>query len=152
MTAEPIIAINDFEIFAEVLDHPEGLAFDSDHNLWAGGELGQLYRIDGDGAVDQVATLGGFALGLTFSRQQNIWVCNPKLGALQEVDRSGRLLRTIDVGRAHKPGVRSTWQWRLVCRQPGAMAYLPHSYRSRRSAADQTMKTDSILALWAHQV
>lgn len=96
MTAEPIIAINDFEIFAEGLDHPEGLAFDSDHNLWAGGELGQLYRIDGGGAVELIATLGGFALGLTFSRQQNIWVCNPKLGALQEVDRSGRPLRTID--------------------------------------------------------
>src|SRR5271156_217513 len=101
MTAEPILAITDFEMFAQGLDHPEGLAFDRDHNLWAGGELGQLYRIDGKGVADQVVILGGFALGLTFSRQQDLWVCNSKLGALQEVDRSGRLLRSIDcVGNA----------------------------------------------------
>lgn len=96
MTPEPIIAISEFELFAEGLDHPEGLAFDADQNLWAGGELGQLYRISQNGSVDEVSRLGGFCLGLTFSREQELWVCNSKLGALQQVDRSGRVLRSWD--------------------------------------------------------
>lgn len=96
LMTEPLLNIEGFEVFADGLDHPEGLAFDCDHNLWAGGELGQLYRIDSKGVVQEVASLGGFCLGLTFSRKQNLWVCNSRLGALQEVDRTGRLLKVID--------------------------------------------------------
>ena len=99
--SEPLLNIEEFEVFASGLDHPEGLAFDNDDHLWAGGELGQIYRIDSKGAVHQAATLGGFCLGLTFARNQNLWICNPGLSALQEVDRSGRLLNVIDrVGEA----------------------------------------------------
>jgi gluconolactonase len=91
---EPILALDRFEVFAEGLDHPEGLAFDEDGSLWAGGELGQIYRIDSRGRVKTVATLGGFNLGLTFSDQQELYVCNFKLGALIKIDRSGKLLRS----------------------------------------------------------
>lgn len=93
---EPLLNIEAFEVFVRGLDHPEGLAFDSDYNLWAGGELGQIYCVDSKSTAREVAILGGFCLGLTFSRKQNLWVCNSGLGALQEVDRNGRLLNTID--------------------------------------------------------
>ena len=93
---EPVVDICRFETFAEGLDHSEGLAFDADQNLWAGGELGQVYRIDPTGKVAEIARLGGFCLGLTFSRQQELWICNSKLGAVQQIDRSGRLLQTVD--------------------------------------------------------
>ena len=43
---QPQISLQEFEIFAEGLDHPEGLAFDAEGNLWAGGELGQVYKIN----------------------------------------------------------------------------------------------------------
>ena len=89
-----ILALDRFEVFAEGLDHPEGLAFDEDGSLWAGGELGQIYRIDSRGRVKTVATLGGFNLGLTFSDRQELYVCNFKLGALIKIDRSGKLLRS----------------------------------------------------------
>ena len=92
----PILDIREFEVFAEGLDHAEGLAFDSAQNLWAGGELGQIYCIDQKGAVKEVAQLGGFCLGLTFSRSQELFVCNSKLCALQRVDRSGRLTSSLD--------------------------------------------------------
>ena len=92
----PILDIREFEIFAEGLDHAEGLAFDSAQNLWAGGELGQIYCIDQKGAVKEITQLGGFCLGLTFSRSQELFVCNSKLGALQRVDRSGRLTSSLD--------------------------------------------------------
>ena len=94
---EPVVDIRKFEIFAEGLDHSEGLAFDADQNLWAGGELGQVYRIDPTGAVAEIARLGGFCLGLTFSRKQELWICNSKRGTLQQIDRSGRLLHSVDL-------------------------------------------------------
>jgi len=88
----PQIALERFEIFAEGLDHPEGLAFDADGDLWAGGELGQIYQISRNGRVRTVATLGGFNLGLTFSARQELFVCNFKLGALIKLDRSGKTI------------------------------------------------------------
>jgi gluconolactonase len=91
---EPEISLDKFEIFADGLDHPEGLAFDTDGNLWAGGELGQIYKINRKGKVRTVATLGGFNLGLTFSTRQDLFVCNFKLGALIQLDRSGKTIRS----------------------------------------------------------
>ena len=52
------IPIEDFEGFAEGLDHPEGLAFDREGNLWAGGEAGQIYRMDPRGRVEEIANPG----------------------------------------------------------------------------------------------
>ena len=37
--------------FASGLDHPEGLAFDREGNLWAGGEAGQLQASSGGVSV-----------------------------------------------------------------------------------------------------
>jgi gluconolactonase len=90
----PQIPLERFEVFAEGLDHPEGLAFDRDGDLWAGGEQGQIYRISRKGKVRTVTTLGGFNLGLTFSAQQELFVCNFKLGALLQLSRSGKVMRT----------------------------------------------------------
>lgn len=85
---EPIVPIERFEIFAMGLDHPECLAFDRDGNLWAGGEAGQIYRIDSSGKVEQITTLGSFNAGLTFSRTGDLFVCNPASGIVR-VKRDG---------------------------------------------------------------
>jgi gluconolactonase len=90
----PTIPIQRFKMFADGLDHPEGLAFDADGTLWAGGERGQIYRIDRRGRIQEVANLGGFCLGLTFSRKQELYVCNFKRHALIRVNRRGRVLDT----------------------------------------------------------
>jgi gluconolactonase len=90
----PLIPLKRFQIFADGLDHPEGLAFDAGGELWAGGELGQIYRIDARGRVREVARLGGFNLGLTFSRAQELYVCNFKLPALVRINRKGRVLES----------------------------------------------------------
>jgi gluconolactonase len=90
----PLIPLERFRIFADGLDHPEGLAFDADGTLWVGGELGQIYRIDSHGRSREVARLGGFNLGLTFSREQELYACNFKLGALVRVTRRGRVVQS----------------------------------------------------------
>jgi len=92
---KPIISLNQFEVFAKDLDHPEGLAFDTDGNLWAGGELGQIYRLDPRGRLHQVTCLGGFCLGVTFSRKQELYICNVGLHTVMRVTRKGKVLDSI---------------------------------------------------------
>ena len=94
-TNKPLLPKEVFTTFVDGLDHPEGLAFDDEQALWAGGELGQIYRVDPAGRSKEIARLGGFCLGLTFSARQELWVCNSGLHALMKVDRSGRVLQTI---------------------------------------------------------
>ena len=53
-----------FVVFAEGLDHPEGVAWGPDGRIYAGGEAGQIYAIDGDGTVEQLASTGGFLYGM----------------------------------------------------------------------------------------
>ncbi len=76
----PEIPIEQFEIFANGIDHPECIAFDRDGDLWAGGEAGQIYRISPEGKVQLITTLGGFCAGLAFSPKDELFVCNPALG------------------------------------------------------------------------
>ena len=85
----PEIAIERFEVFASGLDHPECVAFDRDGNLWAGGEAGQVYRVDPAGRVETIAALGGFTGGIAFSPNDELFVCNPSLGVVR-VGRNGR--------------------------------------------------------------
>jgi gluconolactonase len=93
---QPLLQKEAFVSFCGELDHPEGLAFDCDQNLWAGGELGQIYRIDPAGHLEEVTRLGGFCLGLTFSASKELWVCNCGLRQLMRLDHSGRVLDSID--------------------------------------------------------
>ena len=86
---EPLIPIDRFEIFATGIDHPECVAFDRDGFLWAGGEAGQVYRIDPQGKVEQVCTLGSFNGGLAFSPEDEVFVCNPVMGIVR-VGRDGK--------------------------------------------------------------
>src|SRR5689334_21786783 len=87
---EPEIPIERFAVFAAGLDHPECVAFDRAGQLWAGGEAGQVYRIDAAGQVETVATLGGFTGGIAFSPLDHaLYVCNPTHG-LVRVQPDGR--------------------------------------------------------------
>jgi gluconolactonase len=84
------IPVEQFEIYADGLDHPEDIAFDGDGVLWAGGELGQIYRIPERGKVEEVTNIGGFCLGLCFSAADELYVCNPKLASVIKVQKNGK--------------------------------------------------------------
>lgn len=101
MPATPELAIDRFEIFARGLDHPEGLAFDRRGVLWAGGEAGQIYRMDAQGRARLVATLGHFCAGLAFSPEDELFVCVPDLGIVH-VKRDGSHSVFADRAGSHK--------------------------------------------------
>lgn len=75
MTPKPELALSAFTVVADGLDHPEGVAAGPDGTLYAGGEAGQLYRIDAGGAVE-FANTGGFVLGLALDADGNIYACD----------------------------------------------------------------------------
>ena len=77
----PDVPIDRFEVYASGLDHPECCAFDRDGNLWAGGEAGQVYRIDPTGKVETIVNLGGFCSGVAFSPDdRELFVCVAGVG------------------------------------------------------------------------
>jgi sugar lactone lactonase YvrE len=80
------------------LDHPEGLAVHRDGSVWCGGERGQIYRIEPDGSsIEQVASTGGFCLGMAFDADDDLYVCDLKHAAVMKLDiRSGKVERFAD--------------------------------------------------------
>lgn len=96
------ISVDRFETYAEGLDHPEDLAFDAEGVLWAGGEIGQIYRIPQKGQIEEVTNVGGFCLGLTFSATDELFVCNPKLGCVVRVQKDGKSSLFADFAGDHK--------------------------------------------------
>jgi gluconolactonase len=93
--------VNLIERFATLgggLDHPEGVAWDPDARvLYAGGEAGQLYRVTLDGEVQQVATTGGFLLGVAVAGDATVFACDVGAGAVVRIDPStGRSERYAD--------------------------------------------------------
>jgi gluconolactonase len=84
------------------LDHPEGVAVAADGAVWCGGEGGQIYRI-ADDAIEQVASTGGFCLGLAFDVSGALYFCDLHHAAVFRLDtRTGELERFADGAGAHR--------------------------------------------------
>jgi sugar lactone lactonase YvrE len=63
---------------AEGLDHPEGVCWSpKSGSIYAGGEAGQIYRVQFEGGFEQVADVpGGFILGLAVDADDVIYACD----------------------------------------------------------------------------
>lgn len=74
------ITIDDIEIFADGLDHPECIAVHPDGSIWAGGEGGQIYKISPDGLeIKEITNTHGFILGIAFSPDASwLAICDMK--------------------------------------------------------------------------
>jgi gluconolactonase len=89
--------IEKVRIFAEGLDHPEGLAVARDGTVYAGGEAGQVYRISPDGKnVEVLASTGGFCLGLTLDQEGNLYICDCKRKAVLKASTKGDVSIFVD--------------------------------------------------------
>jgi gluconolactonase len=72
------------EVLVEGLDHPEGVAWDpATGDVWAGGEDGQLYRVDlGTRTWVEGPRAPGFVLGLAIDGRSRVAICCSGAGAL----------------------------------------------------------------------
>ncbi|MBN9057809.1 MAG: hypothetical protein J0H21_01240, partial [Rhizobiales bacterium] len=65
------------------LQHPEGIAVGPDGWIWVGSENGQILRIAPDGsAIEEVASTGGFLLGLAFDGDRALFACDSRHSAV----------------------------------------------------------------------
>ncbi len=69
------VPLDRFATLADGLDHPECVATGPDGRLYAGGEAGQIYRLDPSGPT-VLANTGGFVLGLCLDADSAIYACD----------------------------------------------------------------------------
>jgi gluconolactonase len=98
-----LYSIEEVQIFASGLDHPEGVAVSREGTVYAGGEAGQVYRISSDGKqVEILASTGGFCLGITIDQEDNIYICDCRKRALLKVNSKGEANVFVDEVDGHK--------------------------------------------------
>jgi gluconolactonase len=83
------------ELIVDGLDHPEGVCWDPGAGaLWAGGEAGQLYRVDVEARTfEEVARAPGFVLGLAVDGRGRLAVCCGDDGLVCVYDGEVRVVR-----------------------------------------------------------
>ncbi len=83
-------SLGDLRIVAAGLDHPEGIALGPDGRLYAGGEAGQIYRLDPESAsAVEIATTGGFIYGLCLDAESHVYACDPAAGGILRITPDG---------------------------------------------------------------
>ncbi len=77
-------------VLVDGLDHPEGLAWGLDGYIYAGGEAGQIYRIDMQNReARQIASTQGFVLGMAIDHSNNIYACDAANRCIQKITPGG---------------------------------------------------------------
>lgn len=96
-------------VHAEGLDHPEGVTVDAAGRLYAGGEAGQVYLVEQDGRVRQVASTGGFLLGLCADADGLLYCCDTARRAVLRVDPTSGQVEEYTRGAPDRPLVTPNW-------------------------------------------
>ena len=74
-------------------DHPEAVAWGPDGRIYAGGEIGQVYRFGlGEETCDQFAQVeGGFVLGMAHDADGNVYACDERLACINRITPDGKV-------------------------------------------------------------
>jgi len=81
----------DYRILASGFDHVEGVCWDPGRQcIWAGGEAGQVYRVELNGSVSVVTVIeGGALLGLALDASGALYICDPGNHQVWKMDARG---------------------------------------------------------------
>jgi gluconolactonase len=103
------VALDRVEMFAQGLDHPEGIAILRDGTIFVGGEAGQIYRIDGDEPPREVANVGGFVLGIAADAEGTLYACSDALHSVFRVEPSTGRVERFASGLEDRPMRAPNW-------------------------------------------
>ena len=105
-----VLNLDQMHTVADGLDHPEGLCVDPFGVLYAGGEAGQIYRVDLDRAeVVEVASTGGFVLGICADGDGLLYACDLRRSAVVRVDPATGSVDVLSSGTAERPMHTPNW-------------------------------------------
>jgi len=94
----------DVSTLVDGLDHAEGVAWGLDGFAYAGGEAGQVYRVDVErGELSQFAQVtGGFILGMALDADNNVYACDTGSHSVVRITQGG-VVSTYSTGAADEP-------------------------------------------------
>jgi sugar lactone lactonase YvrE len=93
--------IERFEVLAEGLNHPEGVAWNPfDGHVYAGGEGGEFYRVSLDGEVEELSATGGSMLGIAVDGNGRVYACDDGNGEIARIDPQTGKIETFARGVA----------------------------------------------------
>jgi len=101
---EPLFPTDRIELVWQGIDHAEGLAIADDGVVWAGGELGQIYRGRLDNEPEHIADVPGRALGFALDGGGNAYVAATDESGLYRVTPDGRV-DLVSRGAADRPAL-----------------------------------------------
>lgn len=97
------------EMFAEGLDHAEGICETPDGTLYVGGEAGQLYRIEPDDTPTELLSTGGFLLGLAADAAGRIYAADAGHRCVWRIDPATGAYEQFSAGSAERPFQLANW-------------------------------------------
>jgi gluconolactonase len=91
--------LRDLSLWASGLDHPECVTTGPDGTVYAGGEDGQIYRIDPDErTVRQIASIGSPVGGVVADGRGCLFACDPERSRVVRIGPDGRVDSFVDGG------------------------------------------------------
>ena len=130
-------------IYCDGLDHPECVTVSHDGRVYAGGEAGQIYRVDGAQA-HEIVTTGGSILGLACDGMGDVYACDVTRRCVWRIRPDDKTMTPFLVGS----GERSLTTPNFGCFAPSGTYYCSDSGRRRASDGCIWAVQDGAVGVW----